>query len=186
MKDLSKLQRLDRFSAVADHFGECGVSEENAAVLGDCEHRNREPLEDDQRRHLLQHGHRRLGALPVVTPLHAHNYCPTHQPVTSARPQIPTPTNPGGHTASTSRPSQTRISSRKRLPSRSVYAGVTEICRRLDGMPLAIELAAARLRVLSPAEILDGLHDRLRLLTGGARVAVSRHQTLLRTRHRAS
>jgi predicted ATPase len=72
------------------------------------------------------------------------------------------------------------------LPSRSVYAGVTEICRRLDGMPLAIELAAARLRVLSPAEILDGLHDRLRLLTGGARVAVSRHQTLLRTRHRAS
>ncbi|RDH75923.1 LuxR family transcriptional regulator [Mycolicibacterium moriokaense] len=57
-------------------------------------------------------------------------------------------------------------------------ATVTEICRRLDGMPLAIELAAARLRVLSPTEILDGLNDRFRLLTGGKRSAVPRHQTL--------
>ncbi|MBV8179943.1 MAG: LuxR family transcriptional regulator, partial [Mycobacterium sp.] len=55
---------------------------------------------------------------------------------------------------------------------------VTEICRRLDGMPLAIELAAARVRALSLAEILDGLHDRFRLLTGGARTAVQRQQTL--------
>ncbi len=55
---------------------------------------------------------------------------------------------------------------------------VTEICRRLDGMPLAIELAAARVRALSPAEILDSLHDRFRLLTGGARTAVRRQQTL--------
>jgi predicted ATPase/DNA-binding CsgD family transcriptional regulator len=55
---------------------------------------------------------------------------------------------------------------------------VTEICRRLDGMPLAIELAAARVRALSLAEILDGLHDRFRLLTGGARTAVRRQQTL--------
>jgi predicted ATPase len=45
-------------------------------------------------------------------------------------------------------------------------------------MPLAIELAAARVRALSPAEILDGLHDRFRLLTGGARTAVRRQQTL--------
>src|SRR5271170_6199452 len=55
---------------------------------------------------------------------------------------------------------------------------VTEICRRLDGMPLAIELAAARVRVLSLTEILDGLHDRFRLLTGGARTVVRRQQTL--------
>ena len=55
---------------------------------------------------------------------------------------------------------------------------VTEICRRLDGLPLAIELAAARVRALSPAEILDSLHDRFRLLTGGARTAVRRQQTL--------
>ena len=57
-------------------------------------------------------------------------------------------------------------------------AAAAEICRRLDGMPLAIELAAARVRVLSLAEILDGLHDRFRLLTGGARTAVRRQQTL--------
>ena len=57
-------------------------------------------------------------------------------------------------------------------------ASVTEICRRLDGMPLAIELAAARVRALSLAEILDSLHDRFRLLTGGARTAVRRQQTL--------
>jgi class 3 adenylate cyclase len=53
---------------------------------------------------------------------------------------------------------------------------VNEICRRLDGMPLAIELAAARVRALSLTEILDSLHDRFRLLTGGraGRSAASR------------
>ena len=55
---------------------------------------------------------------------------------------------------------------------------VTEICRRLDGMPLAIELAAARVRALSLEEIRDSLHDRFRLLTGGSRTAVRRQQTL--------
>ncbi|MGZ4512084.1 MAG: ATP-binding protein, partial [Mycobacterium sp.] len=55
---------------------------------------------------------------------------------------------------------------------------VTEICRRLDGLPLAIELAAARIRALSPAELLTSLHDTFRLLTGGARTAVRRQQTL--------
>lgn len=55
---------------------------------------------------------------------------------------------------------------------------VMEICRRLDGIPLAIELAAARMRGISPAEVLDSLHDRFRLLTGGARTAVRRQQTL--------
>ncbi|HEX4558807.1 MAG TPA: LuxR C-terminal-related transcriptional regulator [Mycobacterium sp.] len=53
-----------------------------------------------------------------------------------------------------------------------------EICRRLDGMPLAIELAAARVRALSLPQIMDSLHDRFRLLTGGARTAVRRQQTL--------
>ncbi len=57
-------------------------------------------------------------------------------------------------------------------------ATVGEICARLDGLPLAIELAAARVRALSLAEILDSLHDRFRLLTGGARTAVRRQQTL--------
>lgn len=57
-------------------------------------------------------------------------------------------------------------------------AVVSEICRRLDGMPLAIELAAARTRALSLTEIVHSLHDRFRLLTGGSRTAVRRQQTL--------
>ncbi len=57
-------------------------------------------------------------------------------------------------------------------------AAVAEICWRLDGLPLAIELAAARVRALSVEEILNSLHDRFRLLTGGARKAVRRQQTL--------
>jgi len=55
---------------------------------------------------------------------------------------------------------------------------VREVCRRLDGMPLAIELAAARVRALSLAQIVESLQDRFRLLTGGARTAVRRQQTL--------
>ncbi|MEU8260355.1 BTAD domain-containing putative transcriptional regulator [Micromonospora sp. NPDC048999] len=55
---------------------------------------------------------------------------------------------------------------------------VVEICRRLDGLPLAIELAAARLRTLSPRQVAAGLDDRFRLLTGGSRTALPRHRTL--------
>lgn len=58
------------------------------------------------------------------------------------------------------------------------FATAAEICRRLDGIPLAIELAASRVRVLSLTEIRDSLADRFRLLTGGARTAVRRQQTL--------
>ncbi|MDT0341350.1 BTAD domain-containing putative transcriptional regulator [Streptomyces litchfieldiae] len=57
-------------------------------------------------------------------------------------------------------------------------AAVVEICRRLDGLPLAIELAAARLRSLDPAHLAARLDDRFRLLTGGSRTALPRHQTL--------
>lgn len=56
---------------------------------------------------------------------------------------------------------------------------VAEICHRLDGIPLAIELAAARTRVLPPERIAAELDDRFRLLAGGARSALPRHQTLL-------
>ncbi|CAM3436186.1 LuxR C-terminal-related transcriptional regulator [Occultella aeris] len=52
------------------------------------------------------------------------------------------------------------------------------ICARLDGLPLAIELAAAWTRMLSPAQILAGLDDRFRLLTGGMRRSIPRHRTL--------
>lgn len=57
-------------------------------------------------------------------------------------------------------------------------AVLNEICQRLDGLPLAIELAAARVRSLSLTEILEGLQDRFRLLTGRSRSAVRRQQTL--------
>lgn len=55
---------------------------------------------------------------------------------------------------------------------------IAEICRRLDGLPLAIELAAARLRLLTPRQIAARLDDRFRLLTSGSRTVLPRQQTL--------
>jgi predicted ATPase len=60
-------------------------------------------------------------------------------------------------------------------------SAVAEICRRLDGLPLALELAAARVKLLQPQAILSRLDDKLKLLTGGARDLPSRHQTLRNT-----
>ncbi|WP_422769815.1 helix-turn-helix transcriptional regulator [Plantactinospora sp. WMMC1484] len=57
-------------------------------------------------------------------------------------------------------------------------AVVVDVCRRLDGLPLAIELAAVRTRALSVDQIRDRLSDRFDLLTGGSRAALPRHQTL--------
>ncbi len=56
---------------------------------------------------------------------------------------------------------------------------VVQVCQRLDGIPLAIELAAARVKVLAVEQIANRLDDRFRLLTGGARIVLPRHQTLL-------
>jgi len=58
---------------------------------------------------------------------------------------------------------------------------VVRLCRRLDGLPLAIELAAVRTRVLTVEQILERLDDRFGLLTGGVRAALPRHQTLRNT-----
>jgi predicted ATPase/class 3 adenylate cyclase len=58
---------------------------------------------------------------------------------------------------------------------------VAQVCRRLDGLPLAIELAAARVRVLSPKQIAERLDDCFRLLTNGGRTAPARQQTLRAT-----
>ena len=57
-------------------------------------------------------------------------------------------------------------------------SAVAQLCRRLDGIPLALELAAARIATLSPAQIAARLDDRFRLLRGGSRAALPRHQTL--------
>ena len=58
---------------------------------------------------------------------------------------------------------------------------IAQLCRRLDGIPLAIELAAARVRTLPVEQIAARLDDRFRLLTGGSRTSVARHQTLRAT-----
>jgi hypothetical protein len=63
------------------------------------------------------------------------------------------------------------------LSDRAALA-VAEICVRLDGLPLAIELAAAKVRALPPADLLARLEDRFRLLSGRGRPALARHQTL--------
>lgn len=60
----------------------------------------------------------------------------------------------------------------------STRGAVVEVCRRLDGLPLAIELAAARLRTMTVEQLAARLDDRFRLLTGGIRTSVARHRTL--------
>ena len=67
---------------------------------------------------------------------------------------------------------------RFRLASSAEAVAVAQICRRLDGIPLALELAAARVTALPVAQIAERLDDRFRLLTHGARGALPRHQTL--------
>jgi predicted ATPase/class 3 adenylate cyclase len=66
-------------------------------------------------------------------------------------------------------------------PSEDERAVISQICCQLDGLPLAIELAAARVRMLTPAQIRARLADRLKLLTGGRRDTVVHHQTLRAT-----
>ncbi len=66
-------------------------------------------------------------------------------------------------------------------PSDADLGSIASICRRLDGIPLAIELAAARIRSLSPTDLLARLDDRFRLLRGAGRGGLERHQTLRAT-----
>ena len=63
-------------------------------------------------------------------------------------------------------------------PEQHDLSAIADICRRLDGVPLALELAAARTAAMSPADIAAHIDERFRLLTGGRRSAVERHQTL--------
>ncbi|MER5965217.1 BTAD domain-containing putative transcriptional regulator [Streptomyces sp. NPDC002057] len=99
---------------------------------------------------------------------------PLGVPGESVRPVEPLPPDPAhrlfAERARTVRPSFDLV--------RDGGATVDEICRRLDGLPLAIELAAARLRLLTPRQIADRLDDRFRLLTSGSRTVLPRQQTL--------
>jgi predicted ATPase/DNA-binding CsgD family transcriptional regulator len=104
--------------------------------------------------------------------------------------RVPPLSLPGSDAAVPSLPSLSRYDAmrlfidraKKARPNFSVTddtaPAVVQICHRLDGIPLAIELAAARVRVLSPDRIAAELDDRFRLLTGGARTVVPRQQTL--------
>jgi predicted ATPase/DNA-binding CsgD family transcriptional regulator/Tfp pilus assembly protein PilF len=76
---------------------------------------------------------------------------------------------------------RTRAASSGVDPGDGNLAAVAEICRRLDGLPLAIELAAARIRVFSPDALLSRLERRLPLLSGGPQDAPERHRTLTAT-----
>ena len=71
-----------------------------------------------------------------------------------------------------------RAANRKFSVTPENAATVADICRRLDGIPLAIELAAARIRVLSPKQLAEKLNERFRILTGGDRAALPRQQTM--------
>jgi predicted ATPase len=92
----------------------------------------------------------------------------------------------GGETAATLEQSEAAqlfseraqaVSHSFRITDENAFA-IAEICRRLDGIPLAIELAASRLRLFSPQQLASRLNDRFRLLTGGSRTALPRQQTL--------
>ncbi|NKE55760.1 AfsR/SARP family transcriptional regulator [Lentzea sp. PSKA42] len=65
--------------------------------------------------------------------------------------------------------------------TRANEQAVTDLCRRLDGIPLAIEMAALRVRALTPAHLLERLDDRFKVLTNGGRTALPQNQTLLAT-----
>ncbi|MDR3032730.1 MAG: winged helix-turn-helix domain-containing protein, partial [Kitasatospora sp.] len=97
---------------------------------------------------------------------------------------VPPPSGAGELTAVTAAASVRLLADRARAvrPGFAVTDAnvreVASICRVLEGMPLAIELAAARLRTMSPAQLTERLGDRFAVLTGGSRTALPRHQTL--------
>src|SRR5262249_13101391 len=66
-------------------------------------------------------------------------------------------------------------------PQAANLAAIAAICRHLDGIPLAIEFAAARAAILGPERVAEGLRDRIALLTSGRRAAPPRHRTLRET-----
>ncbi|MFI8522360.1 AfsR/SARP family transcriptional regulator [Streptomyces sp. NPDC085481] len=153
------------------------------------------PLRDDPTAHLVEHLARRplllvldncehvIGAAAALAET-LLTHCPELRilatsreplgvPGESVRPVEPLPPHPA-HRLFAERARTVRPGFR---PEDDV-AAVDEICRRLDGLPLAIELAAARLRLLTPRQIADRLDDRFLLLTSGSRTVLPRQQTL--------
>ncbi|MFC8506183.1 ATP-binding protein [Streptomyces sp. NPDC057411] len=157
--------------------------------------RDGQPLQDDPTAHLVEHlAHRPLllvldncehvigAAAALAETLLTH--CPELRilatsreplgvPGEAVRPVEPLPPDPA-HRLFAERARAVRPAFRVE----DDLAAVDEICRRLDGLPLAIELAAARLRLLTPRQIADRLDDRFLLLTSGSRTVLPRQQTL--------
>ncbi|MFF3759885.1 ATP-binding protein [Streptomyces sp. NPDC002185] len=154
------------------------------------------PLKDDPTAHLVEHLARRPLLLVLDNCEHVIDaaaalaetlltHCPQLRvlatsreplgvPGESVRPVEPLPPDPA-HRLFTERARTVRPSFDL---ARDGGEAVDEICRRLDGLPLAIELAAARLRLLTPRQIADRLDDRFLLLTSGSRTVLPRQQTL--------
>ncbi|MGW5420062.1 AfsR/SARP family transcriptional regulator [Streptomyces sp. NPDC003943] len=156
------------------------------------------PLQDDPTAHLVEHLARRPLLLVLDNCEHvigtaaalaetlltrcpglrilATSREPLGVPGESVRPVEPLPPPPA-HRLFTERARAVRPDFRAEATDEDTRA-VEEICRRLDGLPLAIELAAARLRLLTPRQIADRLDDRFLLLTSGSRTVLPRQQTL--------
>jgi predicted ATPase/DNA-binding SARP family transcriptional activator len=192
---LAELAPLDRAAAVPDAVLSA-IGRRDTAVLAAAREVRSAGQEADPAGRLLEHcAHRRmllvldncehvidaaaaltdqlLAACPGVTVL-ATSREPLGLPGETVRPVEPLPL-PTAHRLFVERAAAVRPGFDA---DRDHAEAVDEICRRLDGLPLAIELAAARLRVLSPRQIADRLDDRFRLLTGGSRTALPRQQTL--------
>ncbi|MFJ9827107.1 BTAD domain-containing putative transcriptional regulator [Streptomyces sp. NPDC101160] len=156
------------------------------------------PLQDDPTAHLVEHLARRplllvldncehvIGAAAALAEtlltrcpglrILATSREPLGVPGEAVRPVEPLPPTPA-HRLFTERARAVRPDFRAEAGDEDTRA-VEEICRRLDGLPLAIELAAARLRLLTPRQIADRLDDRFLLLTSGSRTVLPRQQTL--------
>jgi predicted ATPase/DNA-binding CsgD family transcriptional regulator len=174
----SALPAPDRRAKSADDVARQIGKQRMLLVVDNCEHLL-EPCA-----HLVEHLVRSCPGLDVlVTSREALNIVGEHN--WALRPL--TLPDPGGVTVESLAASEagelflhraTAIKPKFQLTETSVMS-VAEICRRLDRMPLAIELAAMRVASLSPADILQRLDDRFRLLSSGSPTAPVRHQTLL-------
>lgn len=159
--------RTDPTALLVEHLAYCTRARPVLLVLDNCEH------VIDAAAALAETLLTRCPGLRVL----ATSREPLGVPGESVRPLGPLPADPA-HRLFAERARAVRPGfDPEQEPAHDAEA-VAEICRRLDGLPLAIELAAARLRVLSPRQIADRLDDRFRLLTGGSRTVLPRQQTL--------
>ncbi|MCX4771028.1 BTAD domain-containing putative transcriptional regulator [Streptomyces sp. NBC_01285] len=159
--------RTDPVDLLADHLAHCSRSRPFLLILDNCEH------VIDAAAALAETLLTRCPRLRIL----ATSREPLGVPGEAVRPVDPLPAD-FAHRLFTERARAVRPEFDPEREAAHDPHAVAEICRRLDGLPLAIELAAARLRMLGPRQIADRLDDRFRLLTGGSRTVLPRQQTL--------